>query len=86
MIEWISVKDRLPEARPNKYVLVICTSYKGQYNPIYQVQAVLAKGGRLRYKDINEGDYVNEKCVTHWAEINLPLDGSSWGRDAHIEK
>jgi len=71
MIEWISVKDRLPKPRPDKQILVITKLYDS-YRSIYQVQAVLTKGAKLRYKDINESDYVNEKAVTHWAEINLP--------------
>jgi hypothetical protein len=63
MINWISVKDRLPE---NECDILIWTPY-GHWN---------ATGGHYKpdRKAFYEHDSVLIEDVTHWAEINEPED------------
>lgn len=63
MIDWISVKDRLPEGQ-NKYCLVWFEDtkrpYRGWYNPDKKHWTTTRK------------DFGTTNKVTYWSEINLP--------------
>jgi hypothetical protein len=60
MIDWISVKDCLPEEQVHKMRIVRCLS------------GVFYVSWRIKDKYWYSLDNVRLPLVTHWAEINLP--------------
>jgi len=77
MIEWISVKDRLPE-KTSIYLVKLRDDYRTRINPKFKVTRCWFsplrqfKDHEFEYKWRYKKEKVN--CVTHWAEINLPSD------------
>ena len=71
-MEWISVKDRLPEIPVNGYahVTVIATDGEMAFPALYE-RAVLKRGTFYRWKDVWNRIY-DGNHITHWMPLPDP--------------